>query len=148
MVLKAMKVATLGTLRFPPNLSSTLSNMVISTTVGAPAIRPTPKMTHLKTTPSACLQGQRLHIRVMDGLHDQICELKIREGWQPIRLEEALQLHSDRKMRCPVCHGRVDACSADMNGNTTHFKHRISDPGCYLVEAFDGNPRPHRKALK
>src|ERR1700722_16783168 len=93
---------------------------------------------HLKATPSACLQGKRLHIRVMDRLHDPICELKIREGWQPIRLEEALQLHSDRKMRCPVCHGRVDACSADMNGNTAHFKHRISDPGCYLVEAFDG----------
>jgi hypothetical protein len=35
-----------------------------------------------------------------------------------------------------------------MNGNTAHFKHRISDPGCYLVETFDGNPRPHRRALK
>jgi hypothetical protein len=33
----------------------------------------------------------------MDGPHDQICELKIRDGWQLIGLEDAFQLHPDRK---------------------------------------------------
>jgi hypothetical protein len=74
-----------------------------------------------------------------------ICELKVFGGWQPITLEEALGLHPDRIKRCPVCHGRVRARQAE-NGVGALVEHYITDPGCYLVEAFDGNPRPHRRA--
>ena len=84
----------------------------------------------------------------MDDLRDQGCELKIREGWQPITLEDALGLNPDRKMRCPVCHGRVSAHPAEANGMAAHFEHVVFHSGCHLLEAFDGNPRPHLKALR
>jgi hypothetical protein len=84
----------------------------------------------------------------MDDFRDQGCELKILEGWQPITLEEALRLNPDRKMRCPVCHGRVSARPAEANGMAAHFEHLVVHSGCYLHEAFDGNPRPYPKALR
>jgi hypothetical protein len=29
-----------------------------------------------------------------------------------------------------------------------HFEHYERHPGCHLGDCFDGNPRPHRKALR
>ena len=76
------------------------------------------------------------------------CELRVREGWQPITLDEALRLHPTRIKRCPVCHGKVRAHQAGDNGMVAHFEHFEVHAGCYLASDFDGNPRPHRKALK
>jgi hypothetical protein len=84
----------------------------------------------------------------MANLPDQGCELRVREGWQPITLEEALALHPSRIKRCPICHGQVRAHQAAHNGMMAHFEHVELHPGCYLGSDFDGNPRPHRKALK
>jgi hypothetical protein len=75
------------------------------------------------------------------------CELWIREGWQPITLEEALGLNPRRMMRCPVCHGRVRAVGAD-NGILAHFEHFECHSGCYREATFDGNPSPHPKSLR
>jgi hypothetical protein len=76
------------------------------------------------------------------------CDLKVREGWQPISLEEALRLPPTRIKRCPVCQGQVRAHKTGIDGTVAHFEHFKLHPGCYLGDAFDGNPRPHRKALK
>jgi hypothetical protein len=75
------------------------------------------------------------------------CELRVVGGWQPITLDEALQLNQDRVKRCPVCHGRVRARQTE-EGASARFEHYVLDTGCYLIEGFDGNPRPHRRALK
>jgi hypothetical protein len=84
----------------------------------------------------------------MDDLRETGCELRILQGWEPITLEEALKLHPDRVKRCPICHGRVRAQKAADDGMVARFEHFEVHPGCYLESAFDGNPRPHRKALK
>jgi len=84
----------------------------------------------------------------MADIRETDCELKIRDGWQPITLEEALRLNPNRIKRCPVCHGRVRADQAGKNGMVAHFEHFQPHPGCYLGDAFDGNPRPHPRALK
>jgi hypothetical protein len=83
----------------------------------------------------------------MSDVAETSCELRVSGWWQPTTLDEALELNPDRLMRCPVCHGRVRARHAE-NGVAAHFEHYIADPGCYLVDGFDGNPRPHRRALK
>jgi hypothetical protein len=79
---------------------------------------------------------------------ETICELKIRDGWQPITLEEALRLNTNRIKRCPVCRGRVRAYQAAKNGIAAHFEHFQPHSGCYLIDTFDGNPRLHPRALK
>jgi hypothetical protein len=84
----------------------------------------------------------------MDDIAETHCELKILEGWQPITLDEALSLHPDRVKRCPVCHGRVRAHKAGDDGAAARFEHVQTHLGCYLASDFDGNPRPHRKALR
>jgi hypothetical protein len=84
----------------------------------------------------------------MDDLPNESCELRIIEGWEPISLADALLLAPSRVKRCPVCHGRLRAHQADSDGMAAHFEHFELHLGCYLVDAFDGNPRPHRKALK
>jgi hypothetical protein len=84
----------------------------------------------------------------MADLPKESCELRSIEGWQPISLADALRLAPSRVTRCPVCHGRVRAHQADIDGMVPHFEHYQLHAGCYLADAFDGNPRPHRKALK
>jgi hypothetical protein len=84
----------------------------------------------------------------MDDLPNESCELRIIEGWEPISLADALLLAPSRVKRCPVCHGRLRAHQADSDGMAAHFEHFELHLGCYLADAFDGNPRPHRKALK
>jgi hypothetical protein len=84
----------------------------------------------------------------MADLRDIHCELRIFEGWQPITLDQALSLPPSRIKRCPVCFGRVRAHQANPDGTVAYFEHFELHLGCYLAEAFDGNPRPHRKALK
>jgi hypothetical protein len=69
-------------------------------------------------------------------------------GSQPITLDEALRLHPSRIKRCPVWHGRVSAHKAGENGMGVHFENYERHPGCHLGDCFDGNPSPHRKALK
>jgi hypothetical protein len=82
----------------------------------------------------------------MADIRETGCELKIRGGWQPITLDEALQLAPSRIKRCAICHGQVRA-HAGTDGMVAHFEHFKLHPGCYLGDAFDGNPRPHLKAL-
>jgi hypothetical protein len=84
----------------------------------------------------------------MADFQETECELRIQQGWQPITLADALRLAPSRVKRCPVCHGRVRANQAGTDGMAAHFEHYEIHPGCYLADAFDGNPRPHRKALK
>lgn len=79
---------------------------------------------------------------------ETVCELRVLEGWQPITLEEALKLAPSQIKRCPVCHGRVRARQAGKDGAVAHFEHYERHLGCYLLDDFDGNPRPHPKALK
>jgi hypothetical protein len=89
----------------------------------------------------------RPYCGLMEETREPTCELKVQGGWQPITLKEAL-LNRSRPKRCPVCHGRVRAHHVDHNGMAPHFEHYEADDGCYLSENFDGNPRPHRKAIK
>jgi hypothetical protein len=84
----------------------------------------------------------------MADIDETSCELKVFGGWQPITLDEVLSLHPSRIKRCPVCHGRVRAHKAADNGMVAHFEHYERHPGCHLGDCFDGNPRPHRKALR
>jgi hypothetical protein len=84
----------------------------------------------------------------MADLRDIHCELKIFEGWQPITLNQALSLPQSRIKRCPFCFGQVRALQASTEGAVAYFEHFEPHLGCYLAETFDGNPRPHRKALK
>ena len=82
----------------------------------------------------------------MADISEATCELRIQGGWQPITLDDAMRLSIHRVTRCPICHGRVRANNG--NGAVAHFEHIELHLGCYLVDAFDGNPRPHPKALK
>jgi hypothetical protein len=84
----------------------------------------------------------------MDNLRETGCELKVPGGWLPITLDEALRLNPTRLKRCPVCQGQVRAHNASDEGRVAHFEHFHLHLGCYLGDDFDGNPRPHQKALK
>jgi hypothetical protein len=84
----------------------------------------------------------------MEEIRENGCELKIFGGWRPITLEEALAMQATRIKRCPICHGRVRVHPTSVDGLVAHFEHFELHPGCYLGDGFDGNPRPHRRALK
>lgn len=83
----------------------------------------------------------------MDDVDKTVCEIRVLEGWQPISLELALRLGPSRKLRCPICHGRVRVVRAGRDG-AAHLEHVVHHRGCHLEEDFDGNPRPHPKAIK
>ena len=85
---------------------------------------------------------------LMTEISENGCEIKVAGYWQPITLNDALSLYPNRQKRCPVCHGQVRAHNADKTGMVAHFEHFVLDPGRYLVDSFDGNPRLHRRALK
>ena len=74
-------------------------------------------------------------------------ELRVSGRWQPITQELALSLAPSSIIRCPVCQGRVRVDRAG-GPNVAHFEHVVHHRGCYREEDFDGNPRPHPKAVK
>jgi hypothetical protein len=80
-----------------------------------------------------------------DG-EQRYCEIKVKGYWERVAIEQALLLSPDRRMRCPICHGRVQIGAK--NSAEAVIEHHDKSPGCYLTEEFDGNPRPHPKAMK
>src|ERR1043166_908395 len=86
------------------------------------------------------------HIRIMAEVHDDTCEMKRRGEWILISIDEALDRHSDKVMRCPACHGRVKAHHASNNGMRAYFEHYDAHPGCPRGSSYIGTPSPHPKA--
>jgi hypothetical protein len=76
------------------------------------------------------------------------CELHLRGAWTAIDLETALKLDKGRTKRCPECHGQVRAHAVAKNGMVAHFEHYDGHAGCSLGDRFDGNHRPHPRALR
>jgi hypothetical protein len=75
---------------------------------------------------------------------DDSCEVKRRGEWIRITIEDALNRHFDKKMRCPACHGRVKAMRASVNGVQPHFEHHAA---CPRGDSYSGIPSPHPDAL-
>jgi hypothetical protein len=78
---------------------------------------------------------------------DDSCEMKRRGEWVRITIEDALNRHSDKKMRCPACHGRVNAIPRSVNGVRAHFEHHAGHAGCPRGDSYSGIPSPHPDAL-
>ena len=77
------------------------------------------------------------------------CELWNGRHWVSITIEQALELPSRRRKRCPECGGRVRAHKASDDGiMAAHFEHFERHPGCSLGDSFDSNRRPHPEALR
>ena len=76
------------------------------------------------------------------------CELYANSTWHLITIEQALTSYAERELRCPECHGAVQPHNASKDGSMlAHFEHKVGHPGCSLGHYFDGDPRPHPKAL-
>jgi hypothetical protein len=73
--------------------------------------------------------------------------MKRRGEWIRITIEDALNRHSDKKMRCPACHGRVKALPFSINGVGAHFEHYANHAGCPRGDSYSGAPSPHPDAL-
>jgi hypothetical protein len=102
---------------------------------------------HVAASEALPVRPTDAYFGLMADIRETDCELKIRDGRQPISFEEALEVKRHRIMRCPVCHGQVRAIEA-VNGLVAHLEHFQPHPGCYLGDTFDGNPRLHPRALK
>lgn len=74
-------------------------------------------------------------------------ELHANGSWHPIDLELALKMPKSRRIRCPECHGRVRAHRLGKNGEVAHMEHLERNKGCSRGDCFDGNHRPHPRAL-
>jgi hypothetical protein len=73
---------------------------------------------------------------------DDSCEMKRRGEWVRITIEDALNRHSDKRMRCPACHGRVKAIRASVNGVRAHFEHHAAHAGYPRGDSYSGIPSP------
>ena len=82
----------------------------------------------------------------MGEMRDDSCEMKRRGEWTGITIEDALNRHSDKKMRCPACHGRVQAIRSSINGRA-HFEHNAGHAGCPRGDSYSGAPSPHPDPL-
>jgi hypothetical protein len=87
------------------------------------------------------------HIGILAEVRDDTCETKVGGVWTLITIEEALGLHSDRKTRCPACHGRVKVFHDSTNDTRAHFEHYVAHPGCPRGDSYSGTPSPHPEPL-
>lgn len=74
-------------------------------------------------------------------------ELHANRTWNPISIAVALSMPRSRRMRCPECHGRVRAHREGTTGQRAHMEHYERHTGCSRGDCFDGNSRPHPRAL-
>jgi len=79
-------------------------------------------------------------------LHE--CDLWANGRWNLIGIDVGCNMPTDRRMRCPECHGRVRPHKRGKNGEAAHFEHAERSPGCTLGDWFDGTRRLHRKPLE
>src|SRR4051812_16911699 len=94
----------------------------------------------------AC-SADRAHIPSMATVRDDTWEARRRGVWTPISIEEALDRHADKVLRCPACHGRIRAHRASADGMPPHFEHYTAHPGCPRDDSYSGAPAPHPEAI-
>ena len=60
------------------------------------------------------------------------CEIKSREAWMPIGVQQAYELPPGTMMRCISCHGAVHLYPATKGSGASvpHFGHNKAHPGC------------------
>jgi hypothetical protein len=75
------------------------------------------------------------------------CEMKIKDGWASLKIDDAIGLNPDILKRCIECHGKVRAHRASTNGMRAHFEHVDAHSGCSLGDSFTGKETLHPKAL-
>lgn len=66
--------------------------------------------------------------------------------WETISAKEALRLNPSALIRCPECHGSMQAWKGGIGG--PRFVHITRHTGCSRAERFDGTPRMHPNALE
>lgn len=68
------------------------------------------------------------------------CGIRRGGDWQALTIAEALD---DRKgdMRCPECHGRVQAHKEGTTGQRAHFEHKRANVACSFSSSWDGKSR-------
>lgn len=75
------------------------------------------------------------------------CDVYRGGTWEPIDIEEALSIRGEYDMRCPACHGRVQAHKQATNGMRAHFEHLVAHKGCGLFAKFSAKVSLHPEAL-
>ena len=58
------------------------------------------------------------------------CEINRGNVWKEIDVTEAIEIRKGLLMRCPDCHGRVQAHRQGENAMQAHFEHRKGYEGC------------------
>ena len=76
------------------------------------------------------------------------CEMKTRDGWSYLTIDQALELNPELPKRCPECHGAVRAHRQSNNGMRAHFEHLEAHSGCSLKpRTFSGKRSMHPDAF-
>ena len=77
-----------------------------------------------------------------------VCEIKVGDTWETIRLDAAKRAPAGSLLRCPACGGRIAVHGAYSTGRRFYMQHRRTHAGCkFIADNFRGNPSRHPDAL-